>query len=115
MMKLGERRRKCRVALIAIAYRYSTHRLAKFASSLHARRNGGDYHRCHLELLGAIDDAVTCSDPSKVGVDRPNRAGAVLDHQKSHGPIQTGVRICGYELGAERRITKHQQRRGIEL
>src|SRR5262245_19839337 len=98
MMKLRERRRKCRVALIAIADRYSTHRLPKTASSLHARRNRGDHHRCHLELLSAIDDAVTRSDPGKVGVDRPYRAGAVLDHQKSHGPIQTGVRICGYEL-----------------
>src|SRR5215813_272916 len=99
MMKFGERRRKCRVALITIADRYSTHRLPKMASSLHARCNRRDYHRCHLELLSAIDDAVAHGDPGKIGVDRPDRAGAVLDHQESYGPIQAGVRICRYELG----------------
>src|SRR5678816_4561949 len=97
MMKLCEHGRKCRVALIAIADRYLTHRLPRngsgreapsqltsFTSGFHARCNRSDHHRGHLELVGAIDDAVTRGDPRKVGVDRPDRAGVVLSLSLIH-------------------------------
>src|SRR6188474_1442426 len=89
--------------------------LTSFTSGFHARCNRSDHHRGHLELVGAIDDAVTRGDPRKVGVDRPDRAGVVLSHQKSYRPIQTGIRIRRYELGAEWRIAEDQQRGRIEL
>ena len=113
MMKLGGIERKCRVALIAIADRYSAHHCLRIGSAAkrrsridltalgpHARGNRGNHHRGHFELLGTIDDTVTRGDPGKVGVDRPDRASAVLDHQEPYGPIQTCVRVCRHELEA---------------
>src|SRR5262245_61256420 len=84
-------------------------------SSFHARRNGGDDHRGHLELLCAIDDAVTGSDPGEVRVNRPDCAAAILCHQEANWPIQTCIGIRRDELRAERRIAEHQKSRRIDF
>src|SRR5262245_34677770 len=91
MMRRHRLERKCRIALIAIAGRYSANLTQKknwlrstkrrcqilwfmwvHASSLYARRDGGDHHRCHLELFVAVDDAVPCGDPRKIGINCPD-------------------------------------------
>src|SRR6185295_12692641 len=69
----------------------------------------------HLELGCAIPDVVALGNPAEIGPHRPDVAIVVLRQQQPDRPVEAGIRVRGDELGAERRIAEHQQRRGTQL
>src|SRR3954452_18884543 len=54
-------------------------------------------------------------DVIEVVVDGPDLALVVLEDQEAHWPINAGGGIGSDELRSERRITKNEKRRWIEL
>src|SRR6516164_10289558 len=76
---------------------------------LHARRDGGDDARCHLELVFAVFDPVSPRDPVKIGIGSPYFPLLVLVNEKPHRPIESGIGVGGDELRAKRRVSEDQQ------
>src|SRR5882724_6835619 len=79
------------------------------------RGDRADHFGRHLELRGAIPDVVAFGDPSEIGPDRPDVAIVILRQQQPDRPVEAGIRVRGDELGPERGIAEHQQRRGAQL
>jgi len=104
--------RKCRLALESIRNSYGgEHSLL----CPHARRDGGDHARCHLELILAVLDSVPPSDPVKISIGSPHLAFLALIDQKPHRPVEPGIGICRDELRAEWRVSENQQHRWSEF
>src|SRR6266566_1008321 len=86
--------RKYRLASDSIAACYPGSQLDS-RLGLDARRYGGDHARRHLELGLPVLDAMPSGDPIEVRVDGPDLSLFVLDDEKSHRPIEPGIRIRG--------------------
>ena len=60
---------------------------------LHARSDGLDNHRSHLEGIPAIFDVVPASNPIEISIDGPDITIRILMNQQSHRPVQARIRI----------------------
>ena len=81
----------------------------------HARCDGCDNGRRHLELVSAVLDPVSSCDPVEIGIGGPDLALIVLEHEQPHRPVEPGIGVCCDELRPERRIAEDKQDRRLKL
>ena len=60
---------------------------------LHARSDGLDDRRRHLEGIPPISDVVPVRNPIKIGIDRPDITIRILMDQQPHRLVQAGIWI----------------------
>src|SRR5215472_17031089 len=83
--------------------------VASMLLRFHARRDGRDNARRHLELITAVLNSVPPFDPVEISIGGPDFALIVFEDEQSYRPVEPGIGVSRDELRAERRITKDQE------